>query len=55
MNTKGACLIAGSGHHTARFTKTDSDRSSPKFWIVALLDRRIEGIHIDMDDLADGM
>ena len=30
----------------------DSDRTAPKLGIIALLDRRIEGVHVDMNDLA---
>jgi hypothetical protein len=30
----------------------DSDRAAPELRIVALLDRRIERVHVDMDDLA---
>jgi hypothetical protein len=29
-------------------------RLSPKIRVVALLDRRVEGVHVDMDDLALG-
>jgi hypothetical protein len=28
----------------------DSDRTAPKLGIVALLDRRIERVHVDVDD-----
>jgi hypothetical protein len=31
---------------------TDRDRATPQLRIVALLDRRIERVHVDMDDLA---
>jgi len=27
----------------------------PKLGIIALLHRRVEGVHVDMDDLADGL
>jgi hypothetical protein len=30
----------------------DRDRAVTELWIVALLDRRIERVHVDMDDLA---
>jgi len=33
----------------------DRDRFASKLRIVALLDRRVEGIHVDMDDLAQGL
>jgi hypothetical protein len=29
----------------------DRDRLSAEFRIIALLDRRVEGVHVDMDDL----
>ena len=31
----------------------DRDRLAPQLRIIALLDRRVKGIHVDMDDLAD--
>jgi hypothetical protein len=31
---------------------TDRERTSAKAGIVTLFDRRIEGVHVDMDDLA---
>jgi hypothetical protein len=36
-------------------TAPDRDRLSLKLCIVALLDRRKEGVHVDMDDLAGGL
>jgi hypothetical protein len=33
----------------------DGNRFASKLRIVALFDRRIEGIHVDMDDFADGL
>jgi hypothetical protein len=33
----------------------DRDRLTLERRIVALFDRRVEGIHVDMDDLADGL
>jgi hypothetical protein len=35
-------------------TAADSDRLVFQSGIVALLDRRVEGIHVDMEDLAAG-
>jgi hypothetical protein len=32
----------------------DRDRTPSKLRIVALLDRRVESVHVDMDDLANG-
>jgi hypothetical protein len=29
----------------------DGNRLASKFWIIALFDRRIKGVHVDMDDL----
>src|SRR5262245_54695349 len=30
----------------------DCDRTASQGWIIALLDRRVEGVHVDVDDLA---
>jgi hypothetical protein len=32
----------------------DRNRLAPKSRVVALLHRRVEGVHVDMDDLAKG-
>jgi hypothetical protein len=31
------------------------DRPPAKGWLITLLNRREEGVHIDVDDLPDGM
>jgi hypothetical protein len=31
----------------------DRERAAAKAGIIALFDRRIEGVHVDMDDLAN--
>jgi hypothetical protein len=33
----------------------DRHRLAPERRVVALLDRRVEGVHVDMDDLADSI
>jgi hypothetical protein len=52
MNAKFPRLIARCRHHAALTRTADRDRLAAQIRIIALLDRRIEGIHIDMDDLA---
>src|SRR3546814_20078432 len=47
----GSRLIAR-GRDDAPVHAADSHRPTPQMGIVALPDRRIEGVHIDMDDLA---
>ena len=47
-----ARLVARGGHHSA-MPATDSDRLPLQLRIIALFDRRVEGVHVDMDDLAD--
>lgn len=45
-----ACLkisLAGS-------TMADGNRLAPQLRVIALFHRRIEGVHVDMDDLAHG-
>ena len=48
-----ARLVARRRDHAAHLA-ADRDRLAPQLRIVALLDRRIEGVHVDMDDLALG-
>ncbi len=52
MDAEGASLVACRSNNAARLTMTHGHRLSPKLRIVALLDRGIEGIHVDVDDLA---
>ena len=51
-NAEGARLVARRGDYAPFGAVADSDRTAPKLGIVALLDRRIEGVHVDMNDLA---
>ena len=46
-------LIACRGNNTALPGSADRDGLAAKVRIIALFDRRVEGIHIDMDDLSD--
>jgi N-acetyl-anhydromuramyl-L-alanine amidase AmpD len=43
------------GDHAAPSSLADRERASTKAGIIALFDRRIEGVHVDVDDLADGL
>jgi hypothetical protein len=45
-------LVARCGHHASLGAMTNRDRTASQFRVVALLDRRIERVHIDMDNLA---
>src|SRR5579875_2939854 len=47
-----ARFIAGGGDHPALPRSADRDRLAAQLRIVALFDRGVEGIHVDMDDLA---
>jgi hypothetical protein len=51
-NAEGARLVARRGDYAPFGAVADSDRTAPKLGIVALFDRRIEGVHVDMNDLA---
>ena len=50
VDAEFACLVAGSGNDAARFGKTDRDRLAAKCGIIALLDRCVERIHVDVHD-----
>lgn len=52
VNAVGAGLVACSRHHPAGGRSADCKRFAAEFWVVALFDRRVECIHVDMDDLA---
>lgn len=45
-------FIAGCRHDAALLGSADGDRLAAEIWIVPLLDGCIEGVHVDMDDLA---
>src|SRR5581483_7798906 len=51
-NPELARLIAGSGHDAALLGSAHGDRLATQVRIVPLLHRCVEGIHVDMDDLA---
>src|SRR5712671_1799349 len=51
-NAEGARLVARRGNHAPLGPVADSDRTATKLGIIALFDRRIEGVHVDVDDLA---
>src|SRR5258708_147522 len=50
-NTALVRLIAGNCYNTTFPRPADSDRLPPKGRIVALLNRRIERVHVNVDDL----
>ena len=49
---KLAGLVACRCHHSAFARSADGDRLAAKLRIIALLDGRIEGIHVDVDGLS---
>ena len=49
---KLAGFVACRCHHSAFARSADGDRLAAKLRIIALLDGRIEGIHVDVDDLS---
>ena len=51
-NTEFTRLIARSRHHAALPGTSHDQRTPPKLRMFPLFDRRIESVHIDMDDLA---
>ena len=55
MDAKPASLVARRGHHPALARATDGHRFAAQFRIVALLDRRVECIHVDMDNLSQAL
>ena len=52
MDPEATRFVAGGGHHATFAGSADGDRLAPQLRIVALLDRGIEGVHVDVDDLA---
>src|SRR5262249_51385766 len=49
---EGPCLIARRGDDASPRGIADRDWAASQGWIIALLDRRVEGVHVDVDDLA---
>jgi hypothetical protein len=47
-----ARFVTRGRHNAARLRSTDRHRHPAQFRIVALFDRCVEGVHVDMDDLA---
>jgi len=52
MDPEAARLIARRSHDATLLRATNGHRLTPQLGIIALLDRRIERIHVDMDDLS---
>jgi ATP-dependent exoDNAse (exonuclease V) beta subunit len=52
-NSKGSRFIARGRYDAATSGIPDRDRSASERGIIALLDRRIECVHVDVDDLAN--
>lgn len=50
-NAEGAGLVACGSHHAARSGPANGKRLAAQGRIVALFDRRVKRIHVDMDDL----
>ncbi len=55
MNAKFARFIRGRCHDAAFARPTDGDRFAPQFRIIALFNRRIKSVHVDMDHLSAGI
>ena len=51
MDPEAARLIARRSHDPTLPRATNGHRLTPQLGIIALLDRRIERIHVDMNDL----
>lgn len=47
----GTRLVAGRRDHAARPVVPHGDRTAPQGGVVALLDRGVEGVHVDVYDL----
>ena len=48
-----ARLVTRGSHHAPRSAAADGDRDPAQRRIIALLHRRIKGVHVDVDDAAD--
>jgi hypothetical protein len=53
VHAKFARLVTRGSHHTARSRAANSERNPAQRRIVALLYRRVESVHIDVDDAAE--
>lgn len=53
-NSELAGLVACRSYDAAFRRAADRDWLASKIWIVPLLDRRVEGVHVYVDDLAVG-
>ena len=51
-DAESARLVTRGGDHAPSADTADDHRLATQRWLVALLNRRIEGIHVDMDDLS---
>ena len=53
-HAEGARLVAGRSDHAAPIgPAADRDRLAAKRWVVALLDRRVERVHVDVENPAN--
>ena len=50
MNPERAGFVTRRRHHAAFARSSDRDRLASQLGIIALLHRRVERVHIDMDD-----
>jgi len=54
VDPKLPCLIAAGGNDASTIgVATDDKRLATEFWLIPLLDRCKEGIHVHVDDLAE--
>src|SRR5439155_436631 len=53
-DSKLSCFIGSGADNGATTPPSDDDRLAAQLRIVALFDRRIKGVHVDMNDLANG-
>jgi hypothetical protein len=53
VDAEGTRFITGRSHHTSAI-RLSADRYGPacQRWIVALFDRRVERVHVDVKDAA---
>src|SRR5207249_7651488 len=53
-DSKLSCFIGSGADNGATTPPSDDDRLAAQLRIGALFDRRIKGVHVDMNDLANG-